>query len=110
MSTVGSVLGGLFGGRRSRKGALGSVLGSAGTVAGRRSRTAAAGDRLDAAENKIQQLEDQRDDLEAQAADDVRTIDEKWTAVGQEITTLSVPLERSDVGVTQLALVWLPVS
>ena len=110
LTTAGSILGGLFGGRKSRKSVLGSVLGSAGTAAGRRSRTAAAGDRLGAAENKIQQLQDQIEDLEQQVADDVREIDERWTAVGREVTTIAVPLERSDVNVTQLALVWLPVS
>lgn len=110
LSTAGSILGGLFGGRKSRKSVLGSVLGSAGTAAGRRSRTAAAGDRLDSAENRIQQLQDQMEDLEGQVADDVREIDERWTAVGQEITPMTVPLEKSDVKVTQLALVWLPVS
>ncbi|MFT3855594.1 MAG: DUF853 family protein [Ilumatobacteraceae bacterium] len=110
LSTAGSILGGLLGGKRSRKSALDSMLGKAGSAAGRRSRTAAAGDRLDAAENKIQQLHDQIDDLEHQVADDVREISDRWDAVGREITTMDVPLERNDVNVTQLALVWLPVS
>ena len=39
----------------------------------------------------------------------MREIDERWTTIGREITSLSVPLERSDVDVTQLALVWVPV-
>ncbi len=108
LSTASSVLGSLFGGRKSRKGVLGSVLGSAGGAAGRRSRTAAAGDRVQAQENKIQQLHDQLEDLEQQVADDVQEIDTKWDAVAADIGTLSVPLERSDVNVTQLALVWLP--
>jgi predicted RNase H-like nuclease (RuvC/YqgF family) len=92
----------------SGPGVRGWVLGSAGGAAGRRSRSAAAGDRVQAQENKIQQLHDQLEDLEQQVADDVQEIDTKWDAVAADIGTLSVPLERSDVNVTQLALVWLP--
>ena len=110
LSTAGSIIGGLFGGRKSRKSVLGSVLGSAGTAAGRRSRTAASGDRLQAQENRIQTLHDQLEDLEQQIGDDLQAITTKWDAVAADVATLSVPLERSDVSVTQLALVWLPVS
>jgi hypothetical protein len=31
-------------------------------------------------------------------------------AVAKDITSLQVPLERSDVKVTQLVLVWIPVA
>ncbi len=109
LSTVGSVLGGLLGGRRSRGGLLGSVLGKAGTAAGRRSRTAAAGDRLDAAENKLEGLHRQLEDLEAELTQEITDIDAKWMATAKNITTLQVGLERTDVKVTQIALVWIPV-
>ena len=68
LSTAGSILGGLLGGRRSRGGMLGSILGKAGSAAGRRTRTAAAGDRLDAAENKLESLHQQLEDLEGELA------------------------------------------
>jgi hypothetical protein len=109
LSTAGSILGGLLGGRRSRGGLLGSILGSAGTAAGRRSRTAAAGDRVDAAENKVEALHQQLDDLEAELTREVTDIDAKWMAAAKNVTTVAVSLERTDVDVTQLALVWIPV-
>ena len=109
LSTAGSILGGLLGGRRSRGGMLGSVLGKAGSAAGRRSRTAAAGDRLDAAENKLEGLHRQLEELETELTEEVTGIDAKWMATAKNITTVQVGLERTDVKVTQLALVWIPV-
>ena len=109
LSTAGSILGGLLGGRRSRGGLLGSILGKAGGAAGRRTRTAAAGDRLDAAENKLEGLHRQLEDLESELTQEVTDIDAKWMATAKNISTLQVGLERTDVRVTQLALVWIPV-
>ena len=109
-STAGSILGDLFGGRKSRGGMLGSVFGKAGTAAGKRGRTAASGERLDAAENKIQLLHQQMEDLAADLAQEVTDIDAKWMNVAKDITTVPIPLEKSDVKVTQLCLVWIPVA
>ncbi|HZY06640.1 MAG TPA: helicase HerA-like domain-containing protein, partial [Ilumatobacteraceae bacterium] len=109
LSTAGSILGGLLGGKRSRGGMLGSILGKAGSAAGRRSRSAAAGDRLDAAENKLENLHRQLEDLEAELTREVTDIDAKWMSTAKNVTTLPVSLERTDVKVTQLALVWIPV-
>ena len=109
LSTAGSILGGLLGGSRSRGGLLGSVLGKAGSAAGRRTRTAAAGDRLDAAENKLEGLHQQLEDLETELTQEVTDIDAKWMTTAKNITALQVGLERTDVKVTQLALVWIPV-
>ena len=109
LSTAGSILGGLLGGRRSRGGLLGSVLGKAGGAAGRRSRSAAAGDRLDAAENKIEALHQQLEDLETELSAEVTEIDGRWAGIAAELTTTPVSLERADVKVTQLSLVWIPV-
>jgi len=78
-------------------------------AAGRRSRTAAAGDRLDAAENKLEGLHQQLEDLEAQLSQEVTDIDAKWMATAKNISTMPVSLERTDVKVIQLALVWIPV-
>ena len=109
LSTAGSILGGLLGGRRSRGGLLGSILGKAGGAAGRRTRTAAAGDRLDAAENKLDALHQQLEELEVELTQEVTDIDAKWMATAKNISMLQVGLERTDVKITQLALVWIPV-
>ncbi len=107
-STAGSILGGLLGGRRSRGGLLGSVLGKAGSAAGRRSRTSAAGDRLEAAENKTRTLRQQLEELELELESEIFEIDTRWNGISKNLTSIDVPLERSDVKVTQINLVWLP--
>ena len=105
LSTAGSILGSIFGGKRSRT----SVLGKLGSAAGKRGRSDAAKERVEAQENKIQQIHHQLEQLEAELTDDVTSIDAKWMGVAKEITPMTVPLERTDVKVTQLALVWIPV-
>ena len=109
-STAGSILGDLFGGRKSRGGMLGSVFRKTGSAAGKRGRTSASGERLDAAEDKIQVLHQQMEDLEGELTQEVTDIDAKWMGIAKNITTLPVTLEKSDVKVTQLSLVWVPVS
>ncbi|MCY7299071.1 MAG: hypothetical protein LH616_07665, partial [Ilumatobacteraceae bacterium] len=109
-STAGSILGDLFGGRKSRGGMLGSVFRKTGSAAGKRGRTSASGERLDAAEDKIQLLHQQMEDLEGELTQEVTDIDAKWIGIAKNITTLPVTLEKSDVKVTQLSLVWVPVS
>jgi hypothetical protein len=110
LSTAGSLLGGLLGARKSAGGLLGGLLKSGGTAAGRHSRTAAAGDRLDAAENKLNALHQQLDDLEAECQEEITGIATKWSTAAADITTMRIPLERTDVRVTQLVLGWLPVA
>lgn len=104
LSTAGSLLGGLLGGR-----SRGGLLGKLGTAAGRRGRTSASRQRVDAAENKVGRLHDELAALEADLADDVTEIDERRNTVAGDIETLRVALEKSDVKVTELALAWMPV-
>ncbi|MDO8391003.1 MAG: DUF853 family protein [Actinomycetota bacterium] len=110
LSTAGSILGGLLGGSKSRGGLLGSVFNKAGSAAGRRGRTNASSERLDAAEDKIQLLHQQMEALEGELTQEVTDIDMKWMAIAKEVTTMPVPLEKTDVKVTQIALVWVPVA
>jgi hypothetical protein len=105
LSTVGGVLGGIFGGRRSR----GGVFGSLGRAAGKRGRSSAAGARLDAAEDKVESLSDQLIDLQGDLENEVTSIDVRWAALAKEIQPIEVPLEKGDVKVTQLVLAWIPV-
>jgi hypothetical protein len=106
LSTMGSVLGGILGGRRSR----GGVFGSMGRAAGRRGRTAATSERLDAAQNKVNTLSEQLIDLQGDLENEMTAIDVRWSNVAREIATVDVPLEKTDVKVTQLVLAWMPVA
>ena len=104
LSTAGSLLGGLFGGKPKS-----SMLGKLGSAAGRRGRTNASKERLDAAANKVGRLEDDLADLEADLADEMTEIDARWMATAKEITTLTIGLEKTDIQVQQLVLAWMPV-
>ncbi len=106
LSTVGGVLGGIFGGRRSR----GGVFGGLGRAAGKRGRSSAAGARLDAADDKVQSLSDQLIELQGDLENEVTTIDVRWASLAKEVEPIEVPLEKSDVKITQLVLAWIPVS
>jgi hypothetical protein len=105
LSTVGGVLGGIFGGRRR-----GGVFGTINKAATKRRQSSAAGARLDAAEDKVQSLSDQLIDLQADLENEVTEIDVRWANLAKQIETVQVPLEKNDVKVTQLVLGWLPVS
>ena len=106
LSTAGSILGGLLGGSRSR----GGLLGKLGTAASRRGTTQASRERLDAAENKVGRLQESLEALELELSQDITEIDARWMALGKGIETMQVPLEKTDIKLTQLVLAWLPVA
>ncbi len=106
LSTAGSILGGLLGGKRSRRGLLGKL----GTAANRRGTTKATEQRLDAAENKVERMQKSLQELELDLEEEVAEIDARWMGFAKEITTVKIPLEKTDVQITQLALAWLPVA
>jgi hypothetical protein len=106
LSTAGSILGGLLGGSRSR----GGLLGKLGTAAGRRGTTKASEERLDAAANKVERLQESLEDLEHELAQDIIEIDARWMARATGIQTMQIPLEKTDIKLTQLVLAWLPVA
>jgi Helicase HerA, central domain len=104
LSSAGSILGGLLGGRRS----TGGLLGKLGRAAGRTGKTSAAGSRVDAAQGKVERLGVQLEEVEAELAGELTEIGDRWTKMAGAVTTTSIALERSDVKVTQLALAWIP--
>lgn len=105
LSTAGSLLGGILGGRKS----VGSMLGQAGAAAGRRGRTNASQERVKAADNKAARLAEDIEDLEAELADKVAEIAGKWEAVAADVTTLTVAPTKTNIKVVAMALAWIPV-
>ena len=104
LSSAGSILGGLLGGRRS----TGGLLGQLGRAAGRTGKTSAAGSRVEAAKGKVARLEADLQDVEAELVEELTEIDARWRAAAAEIEPMSIGLEKTDVKVTHLALAWLP--
>ncbi len=108
LSTAGSVLGGLLGGRKSAGGLLGGLLGNAGSAARRRGSTSASAERVDAAENKTERIAAQIRDLEGELDADLSDIAQRASNAAADVTTMSIGLEKTDVKVTQICLAWLP--
>jgi len=106
VSGAGDLLGSIFGGRRSGR----SIAGKVGQVARRRGRTSEAAKRVAVATNRVQEKSDALLDLEAEMAEELAGIADEWDAKAVAIETIDIPLERSDVRVTQLSLVWMPVA
>lgn len=95
---AGDVLGTLLGRRRSR------------TIEGavrRSNQTERARRRLRSAEEKAQERVARIEDLELDLAREIEAIDDKWEDASAEITTLEVGLEKNDISVAELALVWV---
>jgi hypothetical protein len=106
IGAVDAVLGGLFGGARSRRSAVSKL----GRAAGARGRSATANERVQAAQGKVDSLEDQLADLQEQAEQEIMALDEKWNAVAADVTSYDVAPKRTDISVKYFSLVWLPVN
>jgi hypothetical protein len=105
LSGVGDLLGSVLGGRRSAR----SIAGKVGGIARRRGRSSEAAKRVESAGNRVAEKAQALADLEADMADELAAIAEEWDAKAAAIEPIEVPLEKSDVRVTGLSLVWIPV-
>jgi hypothetical protein len=104
VSAAGDILGSLLGGRRSAR----SILSKAKGVSSRRKQSSAAADRVESALAKVEQKQLELADLEAELADALADIAAEWDAVAADVVETEVPLEKTDVSVAALALVWVP--
>jgi hypothetical protein len=105
LSGAGELLGALFGGRKSTRGIGRAVRGASGRRADTRREAAQADAAADALADKTQELTE----LEQQLADQVFEIDAKWSGVASDVSEVSIALEKTDVRVVDVKLVWLPI-
>jgi hypothetical protein len=101
---AGAVLGALFGGRRSTR----SMASAVGSAASRRGVTSRSQERKKTAEGKADRTKDDLAELEQEILDEVAEIDERWRAAADEVDTLSIRLEATDVRVLETRVVWVP--
>jgi Helicase HerA, central domain len=95
-STMASdLIGGLLGGRRS----VGASMRRASTAQGR----------VSAAADKVETLQEQLADVQAALDSEVAAIRAEWDARATAVSTVSIPLEKSDVSVASIGLVWIPI-
>jgi DNA helicase HerA-like ATPase len=100
MDAAGAVLDILRGRRRTR-----SITGSARSRSSRRSKQ----QRLESAQTKVQDVWQQMADLEADLLDELEGINDEWELAAERIDELEVGLEKDDIDVDELTLVWIPV-
>jgi hypothetical protein len=106
VSGAGSLLGAVLGGRRSAR----RMAHDMGAVLGGQGRSAEAARRVDTARNQAQRRQDALATLEHDLAAELAEIDARADAKAAAVETVEVGLEKSDIRVTALALVWVPVA
>jgi len=104
MDVVGAGLGMLLGGRRNTRSILSGV---------RRSRNHGrmaekSEERLRTAENRFTDLAEDLEALEDELLDDLAQIQEEWDEKAANITDLEVGLEKTDITIDDIALIWIP--
>ena len=105
ISGAGAVLGALFGGKRSAR----SIANAVGSVASKHGPDRDGVRARSTAEAKVQQTQDDLAEIEQEIVDEVTASNDKWKAVAEDIETVSIRLEATDVRVTDVRLVWVPV-
>jgi hypothetical protein len=103
---AGSLLDAVLGGRRSAR-RLARALGG---TAARRGRSAQADQRVTSAQRRVDAKGDAVAELEADLADALVEIEGRWDERAGAVGAVEVPLEKGDIEITQLTLVWIPVS
>ncbi len=101
ISGAGDLLGSILGGR-SRSRAVGSA-------ASRRRMTRQTQERLQTATEKLTDKTDRLDALEDDLEDDVTDIMSTWDSAADDIETVEIGLEKTDISVDELSLVWVRV-
>jgi hypothetical protein len=86
------------------RGSTRSVTGSSRRRAARRSKE----QRLETAEAKVGDLADAMIELDQELREELTEINDRWEDAGADIEELEVGLEKSDIHVTDVGLIWVP--
>ncbi len=108
LSTAGDILGAFLGGARTTR----SIATGAGRIlrgaTSRRGQSARTSSRLSTAEGQLADREQDLEELEAELLEEITEVNDRWEAIGRETEVVQVGLEKTDVTVHEVALVWLP--
>ncbi len=104
LDIAGGVLGGLLGGRTTTRTITSSIRRSQSKarMAGR------AEERMRTAENRYNDLMGDRQELEDALAEDLYEIQDEWAEKAGNIESMTVGLEKTDISIDDVALVWIP--
>ncbi|MEM7143283.1 MAG: hypothetical protein AAF548_19865, partial [Actinomycetota bacterium] len=98
------VIGGLFGGRKSAR----SILGGVRRASSSRRTSANAAQRVETAKNRLDEKVDELEDLADALVDALAESQDAWDEAAAAIDTYEVGLEKTDISVEDLVLVWVP--
>jgi hypothetical protein len=102
ISIGSSVLGSILGGRTSTS----TIARSAGRAA---TRGQSSAQRIRTIENRIAEKNLELEDLEDDLAEAIAEIDAEWNEKAEAIEPLEITLEKNDISVDEVSLLWLPV-
>lgn len=97
------VIGGLFGGKSSR-----SILGGVRRASSSRRTSANASERVATAKNRLEEKLDELEELADVLVDALQDSQDAWAEAAAEIETFEVGLEKTDIAIEDLVLVWVP--
>ncbi len=100
MAGAGDLLSVFLGGKRRSRSLSGA--------ASRRSQTVRTQERLRSAEEALTDRAGELDALEDDLARDLMEITDRWNDFARERQTIEVGLEKTDIAVAEMALVWIP--
>ncbi len=100
LSGAGDLLSVFLGGRRRSRSLSGA--------ASRRAQTRRTQERLATASEKVTDKVADLEDLEDQLADDVQEIMAKWDEAATEVEVVEIGLEKTDITIDDIALLWIP--
>jgi hypothetical protein len=104
VSAAGDLLGGLLGGKKSTR----SILGGLRRASSKRNQRNSAQERVATAENRLAEKLDELEALEAELADSLFEIQDAWEDKVDMIEEFAVALEKTDITVDDVVLVWIP--
>ena len=99
---AGDLLTGLLGGRRRSL--------SLSRAASRRSQTRRTEERLRTAEEKMADKANELEQIEDKLAEDITEISEKWKSSALQIEEIEISLDKADVDVDDLSVLWIPLA
>jgi hypothetical protein len=104
VSAAGGLLGSFLGGRKNTKGVLTTVT----RTIGKERMRGQAGERLETAKNRLEGQHDELADLEQELTDKLTAIQDEYDAKAAKIESVSIQLEKTDITVDEIAVVWIP--
>lgn len=106
LSGAVDVIGGLFGGKKNAR----SILGGVRRASSKRRTSANARNRLDTAKNRLEEKMGELDELADALTDSLEEARDEWDTAAEAIEEFEVGLEKTDITVEDLVLVWIPTN